>query len=84
MEGLASKVEEMLIAIQKALYDRAIQYRNEHTTEADTYAEFKEIMEGRPGAELLSVNGIGPNATLIFEVELISIEDKPQTVSAAR
>jgi prolyl-tRNA synthetase len=49
MEGLTAKVEEMLIAIQKALYDRALQYRTEHTTEADTYAEFKEIMEGRPG-----------------------------------
>jgi len=49
VEGLAAKVEEMLVAIQKALYDRAIQYRTEHTTEADTYAEFKEIMDGRPG-----------------------------------
>jgi prolyl-tRNA synthetase len=49
MEGLTAKVEEMLIAIQKALYERAIQYRTEHTTEADTYAEFKAIMEGRPG-----------------------------------
>ena len=49
VEGLAGKVEEMLVAIQKALYDRAIQYRTEHTTEADTYAEFKEIMDGRPG-----------------------------------
>ena len=49
MEGLTAKVEEMLAAIQKALYDRAIQYRTEHTTEADTYAEFKEIMDGRPG-----------------------------------
>jgi len=49
VEGLAGKVEEMLVAIQKALYDRAIQYRIEHTTEADTYAEFKEIMDGRPG-----------------------------------
>ena len=28
------------------------------------------------------VGGIGPNAMLIFEVELISIQDKPQTVSA--
>ena len=49
VEGLAAKVEEMLAAIQKALFDRAIQYRTEHTTEADTYAEFKEIMDGRPG-----------------------------------
>jgi FKBP-type peptidyl-prolyl cis-trans isomerase len=30
------------------------------------------------------VNGIGPNATLIFEVEVVSIEDKPQTASAAK
>jgi FKBP-type peptidyl-prolyl cis-trans isomerase FklB len=30
------------------------------------------------------INGIGPNAMLIFEVELLSIEDKPQTASAAR
>jgi len=29
-----------------------------------------------------SVSGIGPNAMLIFEVELISIQDKQQTVSA--
>ncbi len=49
LEGLTAKVEELLAAIQKALFDRAIQYRTEHTTEADTYAEFKEIMDGRPG-----------------------------------
>jgi len=49
MEGLTAKVEEMLGTIQTALYDRAIQYRAEHTTEADTYAEFREIMDGRPG-----------------------------------
>jgi FKBP-type peptidyl-prolyl cis-trans isomerase len=29
-----------------------------------------------------ALTGIGPNAMLIFEVELLSIEDKPQTVSA--
>jgi len=30
------------------------------------------------------VHGIGPNAMLIFEVELLSIQDKVQTASAAR
>jgi FKBP-type peptidyl-prolyl cis-trans isomerase len=30
------------------------------------------------------VNGIGPNATLVFEVEVVSIEEKAQTASAAK
>jgi prolyl-tRNA synthetase len=49
MDGLTAKVEELLATIQQALYDRAIQFRTEHTSEADTYDEFKQIMEGRPG-----------------------------------
>jgi prolyl-tRNA synthetase len=49
MDGLAANVAERLNTIQQALYDRALQYRTEHTTETDSYAEFKEIMDGRPG-----------------------------------
>jgi FKBP-type peptidyl-prolyl cis-trans isomerase len=30
------------------------------------------------------VNGIGPNAMLIFQVEVVSIQDKPQTAAAAK
>ena len=49
MDGLAANVAELLKTIQQALYDRALQFRTEHTTETDSYAEFKEIMDGRPG-----------------------------------
>jgi prolyl-tRNA synthetase len=49
MDGLAAHIEDMLKTIQKALYDRALAFRTEHTTETDSYAEFKQIMEGRPG-----------------------------------
>jgi prolyl-tRNA synthetase len=49
MDGLAAHVEGMLATIQKALFDRAIAFRTEHTTEADSYDEFKSILEGRPG-----------------------------------
>jgi len=49
MDGLAAKVEELLALIQQALYDRAVQFRTEHTTETDSYDEFKRIMDGRPG-----------------------------------
>jgi prolyl-tRNA synthetase len=49
MDGLAIHVEEMLKTIQQALYERAVAFRTEHTTETDSYDEFKQIMEGRPG-----------------------------------
>ncbi len=49
MEGLAGHVEQLLGTIQKALFDRAVQFRTEHTSETSSYDEFKEIMEGRPG-----------------------------------
>ena len=49
MDGLGVHAEELLVTIQRALYDRAVKFREEHTAEADTYAAFREIMEGRPG-----------------------------------
>ena len=49
MDGLGAHAEELLTTIQRALYDRAVKFREEHTSTADTYAEFKAIMEGRPG-----------------------------------
>ena len=32
-----------------SLFARALKFREEHTTRADTYDEFKQLMEGRPG-----------------------------------
>jgi prolyl-tRNA synthetase len=49
MEGLAAHVEDLLAAIQRALFERAVKFREEHTSETDSYEQFKEIMEGRPG-----------------------------------
>src|SRR5687767_6334856 len=49
MDGLAGHVEQMLAAIQAALLERAQKFREDHTTESDSYEQFKEIMEGRPG-----------------------------------
>jgi prolyl-tRNA synthetase len=49
MDGLAAHVEELLKTIQQSLFDRAVAFRAEHTTETDSYDEFKQIMEGRPG-----------------------------------
>jgi prolyl-tRNA synthetase len=49
MDGLAPHVEHILATIQKALLDRALAFREEHTSQTDSYEEFKQLLEGRPG-----------------------------------
>jgi prolyl-tRNA synthetase len=49
MDGLANHVVSMLDSIQQALFARAIAFRDDHTTHTDSYDEFKQVMEGRPG-----------------------------------
>jgi len=49
LEGLAARVEQVLGEIQQALFDRALRFREEHTTRTDSWDEFKAILEGRPG-----------------------------------
>ena len=49
MEGLAETIHRLLDEIQLSLFNRAKQFREEHTSTADTYEAFKAIMEGRPG-----------------------------------
>ena len=49
MEGLAQRLGDLLADVQKSLFDRARQFRDEHTHRTSSYDEFKQIMEGRPG-----------------------------------
>ncbi len=48
-DGLAARIQALLDEIQKHLFDRAVTFREEHTTETASYDEFMQIMEGRPG-----------------------------------
>src|SRR3981189_3005531 len=49
MDGLASSLRQLLDEIQRNLLNRALQFRDEHTQRADTFAAFTLAMEGRPG-----------------------------------
>jgi prolyl-tRNA synthetase len=49
IEGLPDRVRTLLDEIQRALFERALTFREEHTTWVETYDEFKQAMEGRPG-----------------------------------
>ena len=49
MDGLAQRLGALLVDVQKSLFERARQYRADHTHRTTSYDEFKQIMEGRPG-----------------------------------
>lgn len=49
MEGLPDRVSSLLAEIQRNLFERALRFREEHTTRTESYEECKAIMVGRPG-----------------------------------
>jgi len=49
MEGLSSQVTQLLETIQAALFERAINFRNEHTHRVGLKDDFVNLFKGRPG-----------------------------------
>ncbi|PQJ32010.1 proline--tRNA ligase [Nonlabens arenilitoris] len=49
LEGIEDKVVALLKEIQSSLYDRALEYKNTHTTKVDTFEEFKNVLETKGG-----------------------------------
>lgn len=47
--NLVDKVLDLLDDIQSSIYNKAIDYRTEHTTSVNTYAEFKEVLDSKGG-----------------------------------
>ncbi|MBE7558007.1 proline--tRNA ligase [bacterium] len=56
-EGLADRLAELLMAVQKNLYDRALAFRNAHTYQVDDYEDFKRLIDERPGFYYAHWNG---------------------------
>jgi prolyl-tRNA synthetase len=51
---LATRVPALLDEIQQGLFAKAVEFRRTHTSEATTWTEFVEAMEGRPGFVIAS------------------------------
>ncbi|WPZ08874.1 proline--tRNA ligase [Roseivirga spongicola] len=46
---ITAKVEELLNDIQNNIYQKAVDFRTEHTTEVDSYEDFKNVLDGKGG-----------------------------------
>ncbi|MBY0427466.1 MAG: proline--tRNA ligase, partial [Cytophagales bacterium] len=49
MEGISGKIESLLEEIQQSIYDRAYRFREENTRVANSYEEFKKLLEEKEG-----------------------------------
>jgi prolyl-tRNA synthetase len=48
-EGLKERVISMLDTIQESIYNKAFNFRAEHTTEVNSYEEFKQVLDEKGG-----------------------------------
>jgi prolyl-tRNA synthetase len=48
-EGVVDYISDLLEQIQKDLFDKALNYRNNHCTEVNSFEEFIEILENKGG-----------------------------------
>ena len=49
IDGVADTIEKLLADIQDNLYNKALKYRDEHITAADSWDEFKDLLENKTG-----------------------------------
>ena len=48
-DGLVQHIEDLLVDIQSNIYQKALKFREENTREANSYEEFKELLETKAG-----------------------------------
>ena len=48
-EGIVDHIENLLIDIQQNIYNKALKFREENTREANSYQEFKELLDTKAG-----------------------------------
>ncbi|HEY4650340.1 MAG TPA: proline--tRNA ligase [Pontibacter sp.] len=56
-DSLATYIPALLDEIQENIYNRALAYREAHTTRVDTYEEFKDVLENKGGFVLAHWDG---------------------------
>jgi prolyl-tRNA synthetase len=48
-DGIVTYINDLLVQIQSDLFNKALDYRNSHITEVNSFEEFKEVLENKTG-----------------------------------
>ncbi len=77
IEGVENYIEQLLIDIQQNLFNRALAYREEHTTKVDNFQDFEAVLDGKGGFILAHWDGTDETEDKIKELTKATIRCIP-------
>lgn len=77
LEGLVDKLKALLAEIQDTLFKKALDFRNSHITEVDTFEEFKSVLETKTGFVSAHWDGTAETEDKIKEITKATIRCVP-------
>lgn len=76
-EGLAERIETLLVDIQQQIFQKALAFREANTHRVETWAEFQDVIENRPGFILAHWDGTAETEDAIKEATKATIRCIP-------
>src|SRR5690606_28382267 len=85
--GYSARIRSMLNEIQQSLFDRALAYRQAHTTKVDSYDEFQAVLDDQGGFVLAHWDGTDETEARIKEetkatIRCIPLPDEAEALGA--
>jgi prolyl-tRNA synthetase len=77
IDGLAERIQQLLIQIQQDIYNKALAFRESHITKADSWEDFQRILNERGGFILAHWDGTPETETKIKELTKATIRCIP-------
>ncbi|MDQ7917713.1 proline--tRNA ligase [Mesonia sp. MT50] len=74
---VVEKVKGLMIEIQDTLFQKALDFRSEHTTKVDSFEEFKKVLKTKEGFILAHWDGTAETETKIKELTKATIRCIP-------
>jgi len=78
LDGIDRYVQDLLVQIQSNLFNRAIDFRTSHTSEASDFEEFKKLLEEKGGFIKANWDGTAETENRIKELTKATIRCIPQ------
>ncbi|GEM55483.1 proline--tRNA ligase [Flavobacterium branchiophilum] len=75
--NITSYIEQLLEQIQKEMFNKAFEYRNNHITEVNSFEEFKEVLENKTGFVAAHWDGTAETEEKIKELTKATIRCIP-------